>query len=74
MISKVVHAYNFEDLSNYANYLIKYAKTVLEMLRIRFYIKNCTRNIHFELILMLKKLKNNQILIFIIHFHAVSHG
>ena len=74
MFSKVVRAYNVEDLSNYANYLIKNPKTVLEMLRIRLYIKNRIRNIHFELILMLKKLKNNQILIFIIHFHAVSHG
>ena len=43
-----------EDLSNYANYLIKYTKTVLEMLRIRFYMKNYIRNIHFELILLLK--------------------
>ena len=47
----------FEDLSNYANYLIKYAKTVFEMLRIRFYMKNYIRNLHFKLILLLKKLK-----------------
>ena len=54
---QVFRVQNFDDLSNYDNYLIKYAKTVLEMLRIRFYIKNYIRNIHFELILLLKKLK-----------------
>ena len=47
----------FEDLSNYANYLIKCAKTVFEMLRIRFYMKNYIRNLHFKLIILLKKLK-----------------
>ena len=51
---QVFRVQNFDDLSNYDNYLIKYAKTVLEMLRIRFYIKNYIRNIHFELILLLK--------------------
>ena len=54
---QVFRVQNFDDLPNYDNYLIKYAKTVLEMLRIRFYIKNYIRNIHFELILLLKKLK-----------------
>ena len=46
----------FEDLPNNANYIIKYGKTVLKMLRIRFYMKDYIRNIHFELILLLKKI------------------
>ena len=38
----------FDDLPNYANYLIKYAQTDLEVLRIRFNKKNYIRNMHLE--------------------------